>query len=59
MGALDELTVECRFYAAMHELARLAWQHNMTVDALLTLTELLIPDPDDEAECPRDGKPAI
>ncbi|MDG4827894.1 hypothetical protein O7627_01090 [Solwaraspora sp. WMMD1047] len=43
MSLLDELTVQVRFYQAMHELAILAWSKGLTVEALLTLAELVDP----------------
>lgn len=41
MGLLDELMVETHFYRAMHELTVLAWKKGLTVEALLTMTELV------------------
>ena len=43
-SAAESLTDESQFYVAMHELAREAWKLNLTVDALLILTELVLPD---------------
>nr|MDT0662864.1 hypothetical protein [Micromonospora sp. DSM 115978] len=40
---LDDLMVESSFYAAMHELAILAWRRELTVEALLKMTELVDP----------------
>ncbi|MFI6760565.1 hypothetical protein ACIBF5_15665 [Micromonospora sp. NPDC050417] len=53
MRALDQLTKEPEFYGEMHRLAEVAWKRNMTVDALLMLTELLEPyDPEaDQVGC--------
>ncbi|MDW5329413.1 hypothetical protein [Plantactinospora sp. KLBMP9567] len=45
--SLEELTHKEPFYAAMRLLTETAWRRNMTVEALLTLTELL--DPADDA----------
>ncbi|MEO3816252.1 hypothetical protein [Plantactinospora sp. B24E8] len=39
-----DLVVESRFYAAMSRLAEVAWQRDMTAEALLVLVDLLIPD---------------
>nr|MDT0657205.1 hypothetical protein [Micromonospora sp. DSM 115978] len=38
---LDDLMVETRFYRAMHELAILAWQKGLTVEALMTMADLV------------------
>lgn len=54
MGLIDDLTVEVDFYAAMHELAVVAWRKDLTVEALLTLTELL--DWPDRPEATEAGK---
>ncbi|MFC6021870.1 hypothetical protein ACFP2T_37625 [Plantactinospora solaniradicis] len=48
--SVQDLALEHRFYRAMQCLAELAWQRDMTVDALLTLTELLIPGPEPDSE---------
>ncbi|MEE6257769.1 hypothetical protein [Plantactinospora sonchi] len=40
-----DLVVESRFYAAMSRLAEVAWQRDMTAEALLALVDLLIPEP--------------
>lgn len=45
MGVLDELTVESRFHAAVHELAALAWRDGLAMEALLALAELVDPLP--------------
>nr|MDT0658525.1 hypothetical protein [Micromonospora sp. DSM 115978] len=45
MAALDELTVECEFYAAVHELAIVAWRTGRTVEALLSLADAVDPIP--------------
>lgn len=39
-----DLVVERRFYAAMARLAEVAWQRDMTAEALLVLVDLLIPE---------------
>lgn len=39
-----DLVVESRFYAAMSRLAEVAWQRDMTAEALLVLVDLLIPE---------------
>ncbi|MGW4461105.1 hypothetical protein [Micromonospora sp. NPDC004704] len=53
MSAPHQLTKEPEFYGEMHRLAEVAWKKNMTVEALLTLTELVEPyDPyAEQAEC--------
>ncbi|WP_159079534.1 hypothetical protein [Plantactinospora sp. BC1] len=51
--SLEELTHREPFYAAMRLLTETAWRRNMTVEALLTLTELL--DPTDDTHI---GQPA-
>ena len=43
MSALDELTIECEFYGAMHELAVLAWRPGLTVEALLAVADVVDP----------------
>ena len=43
MSVLDDLTVEVRFYRAMHELAVMAWKKDLTVEALLSMSELVEP----------------
>ncbi|WP_159104486.1 hypothetical protein [Plantactinospora sp. BB1] len=51
--SLEELTHREPCYAAMRLLTETAWRRNMTVEALLTLTELL--DPTDDTHT---GQPA-
>ncbi|MEN3610790.1 hypothetical protein [Plantactinospora sp. ZYX-F-223] len=46
--SLEELTHQEPFYAAMRMMTETAWRRNMTVEALLALTELL--DPIDDAK---------
>nr|MDT0657261.1 hypothetical protein [Micromonospora sp. DSM 115978] len=41
MSVLDDLMIEARFYRAMHELAITAWRNELTVEALLALTEVV------------------
>lgn len=43
MSLLEDLSIETQFYAAMHELTALAWAKGMTVEALLTMAELVEP----------------
>ena len=38
---MDELTNEAEFYRAMHRLTEIAWDRRLTVEALLTMAELL------------------
>ena len=38
---MNELTDEAQFYRAMHRLTEIAWDRRLTVEALLTLAELL------------------
>jgi hypothetical protein len=49
VAALDELTVECEFYAAIHELAIVAWCTGRTVEALLALADAIDPVPTTDA----------
>nr|MDT0661740.1 hypothetical protein [Micromonospora sp. DSM 115978] len=40
---MADLMVEAHFYRAMHELAIVAWRRELTVEALLALTEVVEP----------------
>ncbi|RKR88117.1 hypothetical protein BDK92_2424 [Micromonospora pisi] len=51
MSLIQDLTVEAKFYAAMHQLAREAWRRNLTVDAMLALT-ILVDVPDESEPAP-------
>lgn len=55
MSVLEDLMIETRFYAAMHELAILAWKKELTVEALLQMTELVDPLGANEAQAPREA----
>ncbi|MBX7265543.1 hypothetical protein KIF24_05450 [Micromonospora sp. Llam7] len=41
--SLDHLTDETSFYRAVHHLAEIAWDKNLTVEALLSLAEVVDP----------------
>ncbi|GAB3975457.1 hypothetical protein V1634_32765 [Plantactinospora veratri] len=56
--SLEELTHRKPFYAAMRLLTETAWRRNMTVEALLTLTELLDPTDDTHTERTTGDRPA-
>lgn len=46
---MNELTDEVEFYRAMHRLTEIAWDRRLTVEALLTLAELLDEPPTGDA----------
>ncbi|GIG93851.1 hypothetical protein Pma05_04240 [Plantactinospora mayteni] len=50
--SLEELTQRKPFYATMRLLTEAAWRRNLTVEALLALTDLLDPPQDAEAAHP-------
>lgn len=46
---MDELTNQAAFYRAVHRLAEKAWDSRLTVEALMTLAELIDEPPGDGA----------
>ncbi|GIG91721.1 hypothetical protein [Plantactinospora endophytica] len=58
--SLEELTHEEPFYAAIRLLAETAWRRGMTVETLLTLTDLLDPlnNPDTDDPVRRTERPS-
>lgn len=46
---MNELTDEAQFYRAMHRLTEIAWDRRLTVEALLTLAELLDEPPTNDS----------